>query len=225
MSQDDAIPGGVTPISGSPPESNFYKISRKPIRSTISKPWALAWDGSPRIHFGLGKRSTIDSLTITWPSAHVDKLPNLPVDKIIAVKEGVGIVPRQFPKNTHPMKTIIPGQSLHRRSGITSRTRVPLDKEKGFVKDKIILRGAEHRWCWPERVVGTGTLGQSPLHHLRAGSLHPTIDTTETVIHDVSMRTSRPSLDARAPNQRYGLKFNLCPGAPAGCSRHERSPG
>jgi enediyne biosynthesis protein E4 len=52
----------------------------------------------PRIHFGLGKRTTIESLVITWPSGHVDKLTNVPIDKIIAVKEGTGIVPRSFPK-------------------------------------------------------------------------------------------------------------------------------
>ena len=52
----------------------------------------------PRILFGLGKRSKIESLEITWPSGQVDKLTKVPVDKIIAVKEGVGIVPRAFPK-------------------------------------------------------------------------------------------------------------------------------
>jgi enediyne biosynthesis protein E4 len=52
----------------------------------------------PRIHFGLGQRSKIESLTITWPSGQVDKLTNVPVDSIIAVKEGTGIVPRAFPK-------------------------------------------------------------------------------------------------------------------------------
>ena len=51
-----------------------------------------------RILFGLGKRSKIDSLEITWPSGQVDKLTDVPVDKIIAVKEGIGIVPRRFPK-------------------------------------------------------------------------------------------------------------------------------
>jgi hypothetical protein len=35
----------------------------------------------------------IDSLEIEWPSGQVDKLTNLPVDKIIAIKEGVKIVP------------------------------------------------------------------------------------------------------------------------------------
>jgi hypothetical protein len=52
----------------------------------------------PRIHFGLGKRGKIDALEITWPSGAVDWLKEVPVDTIIAVKEGAGIVPRNFPK-------------------------------------------------------------------------------------------------------------------------------
>ena len=52
----------------------------------------------PRIHFGLGRRTGIDSLEIRWPSGHVDQLKKLPVDQIIAVKEGEGIVPMKFPK-------------------------------------------------------------------------------------------------------------------------------
>ncbi len=56
----------------------------------------------PRIHFGLGKRTKIDSLEITWPSGRVDRLTNVSVDQIIAVKEGAGIVPRQFPKISSP---------------------------------------------------------------------------------------------------------------------------
>ncbi len=52
----------------------------------------------PRIHFGLGKRAKIESLVITWPSGLVEKLANLPVDTIIAVKEGTGIVRHPFPK-------------------------------------------------------------------------------------------------------------------------------
>jgi enediyne biosynthesis protein E4 len=52
----------------------------------------------PRIRFGLGKRTRIDSLEITWPSGQVEKLTAVPLDQIIAVKEGTGIVPRPFPK-------------------------------------------------------------------------------------------------------------------------------
>ena len=52
----------------------------------------------PRILFGLGRRTKIESFEITWPSGQVDRLTNVPIDRIIAVKEGTGIVPRQFPK-------------------------------------------------------------------------------------------------------------------------------
>jgi hypothetical protein len=51
-----------------------------------------------RIHFGLGQRKTIESLEITWLSGVVDKLSNVPVNQIITVKEGVGIVPGSFPR-------------------------------------------------------------------------------------------------------------------------------
>lgn len=52
----------------------------------------------PRIFFGLGKRTKIESLEITWPSGQVEKLINVPIDRIVAVKEGSGIVPHPFPK-------------------------------------------------------------------------------------------------------------------------------
>jgi enediyne biosynthesis protein E4 len=52
----------------------------------------------PRVHFGLGKRKTIESLEINWPSGTVDKLANVPINRIITVKEGAGIVPGSFPK-------------------------------------------------------------------------------------------------------------------------------
>jgi enediyne biosynthesis protein E4 len=50
----------------------------------------------PRIHFGLGQRTRIESLEITWPSGQVERLTNVPIDQIIVVKEGAGVVPRQF---------------------------------------------------------------------------------------------------------------------------------
>jgi hypothetical protein len=52
----------------------------------------------PRIHFGIGRRKAIDSLEITWLSGTVDKLTEVPINQIITVQEGVGIVPRGFPK-------------------------------------------------------------------------------------------------------------------------------
>jgi hypothetical protein len=52
----------------------------------------------PRIHFGLGKRTKVDSLVVSWPSGQVDRLMNVPVDQIMVVKEGIGVVPHSFPK-------------------------------------------------------------------------------------------------------------------------------
>ena len=52
----------------------------------------------PRLHFGLGSRSTIDVVEITWPSGIATKIPHLKSDQIIAVKEGVGIVEHPFPR-------------------------------------------------------------------------------------------------------------------------------
>jgi len=52
----------------------------------------------PRLHFGLGQRTTVDSIEITWPSGMTTKLANVKADQIIAVKEGVGIVERPFPR-------------------------------------------------------------------------------------------------------------------------------
>ena len=52
----------------------------------------------PRILFGLGRRTKIESLEITWPSGQVDRVTNVPIDRIIAVKERTGVVPREFRK-------------------------------------------------------------------------------------------------------------------------------
>ena len=52
----------------------------------------------PRIHFGLGKRTKVAALEITWPSGQVDRLTNVAINQIITVKEGTGIIPRPFPR-------------------------------------------------------------------------------------------------------------------------------
>ncbi len=54
----------------------------------------------PRVHFGLGRRRSIESLEIVWPSGAVERLEKVPVNEIIAVQEGAGIVPKRFPKVT-----------------------------------------------------------------------------------------------------------------------------
>jgi len=52
----------------------------------------------PRLHFGLGRRTKIDSLEINWPSGMVTKIANLKADQIIAIQEAEGIVDRPFPR-------------------------------------------------------------------------------------------------------------------------------
>ena len=46
-----------------------------------------------RVHFGLDKAATIDSVEIHWPSGAIDRLKNLPANQFYSVLEGKGIVP------------------------------------------------------------------------------------------------------------------------------------
>ena len=55
----------------------------------------------PRLHFGLGKNTKVDSLEIVWPSGMVTRLRDLPPGQIIAVEEGKGVVERPFPRVTN----------------------------------------------------------------------------------------------------------------------------
>ena len=45
-----------------------------------------------RLHFGLEKRSRVDSIQVRWPSGTVDKISNVGVNRIITIKEGQGKV-------------------------------------------------------------------------------------------------------------------------------------
>jgi enediyne biosynthesis protein E4 len=45
-----------------------------------------------RIHFGIGKNKTIKSLEIRWPSGQIDRFNDLAANRLVTVKEGVGIV-------------------------------------------------------------------------------------------------------------------------------------
>ena len=45
-----------------------------------------------RLHFGLGGDKKIDLLELRWPSGTVDQIRSLTADRILTVKEGVGIV-------------------------------------------------------------------------------------------------------------------------------------
>jgi len=45
----------------------------------------------PRVHFGLGAVSRVDSLIVRWPSGQADRLSSLSVDRYITVREAKGL--------------------------------------------------------------------------------------------------------------------------------------
>ncbi len=52
----------------------------------------------PRLHFGLGNHTRADWLEIRWPSGTVTRLTDIAADRILAIKEGGGIVEYPFPR-------------------------------------------------------------------------------------------------------------------------------
>jgi hypothetical protein len=51
----------------------------------------------PRLHFGLGTATRIDSITVRWPSGTLDKLGSQAVDQELVIEEGTGRVSRGKP--------------------------------------------------------------------------------------------------------------------------------
>ncbi len=50
--------------------------------------------GDPRLHFGLGAASQVDSITIHWPSGRVDNIGSQAADQELLIEEGNGVVIR-----------------------------------------------------------------------------------------------------------------------------------
>jgi hypothetical protein len=49
----------------------------------------------PRLHFGLGAATRVDSITVHWPSGRVDKVGNQAADQELLIEEGTGVVTRR----------------------------------------------------------------------------------------------------------------------------------
>jgi hypothetical protein len=47
----------------------------------------------PRVLFGLGDVDRVDALEVRWPSGHVDRLTDVPVDRYVTLTEGEGLSP------------------------------------------------------------------------------------------------------------------------------------
>ena len=45
-----------------------------------------------KLHFGLEKHTRVDLIQVRWPSGAVDTVTNVPVNKVVTVKEGKGLV-------------------------------------------------------------------------------------------------------------------------------------
>ena len=45
-----------------------------------------------RLHFGLGEATRIETVTIRWPNGITEKLSNLPIDRVVTIKEGAGVM-------------------------------------------------------------------------------------------------------------------------------------
>jgi len=48
----------------------------------------------PRLHFGLGNYTSI-SLEVHWPSGLVESFKHLPINQLITLREGAGVVPNR----------------------------------------------------------------------------------------------------------------------------------
>ena len=51
----------------------------------------------PRLHFGLGSHTKVDTLEITWPSGAQQIITDIPADQYVTIEEGKGITPYKFP--------------------------------------------------------------------------------------------------------------------------------
>ncbi|MFZ5477101.1 MAG: CRTAC1 family protein [Myxococcota bacterium] len=58
---------------------------RRRVRWISSGSTSLSSSGPPRAHVGLGDATAIDSVEITWPDGHVQRLADLPVDRVVTV--------------------------------------------------------------------------------------------------------------------------------------------
>ena len=52
----------------------------------------------PRLHFGLGAATQVDSITVRWPSGSVDQIARQEADQELVIEEGAGVVVRRGPE-------------------------------------------------------------------------------------------------------------------------------
>jgi enediyne biosynthesis protein E4 len=61
----------------------------------------------PRLHFGLGSSTRVDSIVVRWPSGKVDQAKNEAVDQELVIEEGNGVVAREPASPLHDHSTVV----------------------------------------------------------------------------------------------------------------------
>jgi enediyne biosynthesis protein E4 len=61
----------------------------------------------PRLHFGLGSSTRVDSIVVRWPSGKVDQARNEAVDQELVIEEGKGVVAREPASLLHDHSTVV----------------------------------------------------------------------------------------------------------------------
>jgi Ca2+-binding RTX toxin-like protein len=72
---------------------------------------------SQRLHFGLGKNSKVDNITIEWPSGVVQKINNVTADKVLTITESGGSRPALSPRAPQNIKGSDKNDALEGGSG------------------------------------------------------------------------------------------------------------
>ena len=57
--------------------------------ATVSTASSYLSSGDKRVHFGIGKESSVESIEIRWPSGIVQTLKNIPADQVLQIDEPV----------------------------------------------------------------------------------------------------------------------------------------
>jgi enediyne biosynthesis protein E4 len=61
-------------------------------RGDVFSGGSYASSSDPRLHFGLGTATVVDKVEILWPDGAREEIKNPPIDRIVTVTEGKGIV-------------------------------------------------------------------------------------------------------------------------------------
>ena len=84
---------GVAVELGAAGATVYVTAGGKKQRGDIVSGGSYASTHDPRLHFGLGDATTIDSIEVHWPSGIVERFTALKPDQIMTLTEGKGTKP------------------------------------------------------------------------------------------------------------------------------------